>query len=248
MSVTPDSGEQLPPPPAVTRAPVRVDASIATLVPPFIAGRGAAPRPAPAQTAAVSYVETVSTTEPASAADTFPAAVRVDDERPQPPTPVPAPPDPVQSAPAPWWGNPSPTIANSVTTGNATPEHAHSPASIEVTDDESPQTGRGEFEGWELLEEEGSAEPAYGDEVPLIDGGREEFPLDAFIIPEHSQRLPTGYEEELAAMGERVAERLEDIARQIRARGIGSFGDTHDTDELSRILAALIAGYVSHAH
>jgi len=160
-----------------------------------------------------------------------------------PVTPAP----PAQATPAPWWGSPAPSVAGGGPAVLRAAEPRIEPSTASEQDDDDSVDSSG-LDGWNMLEEEGSAEPAYGDEAPLVDGGREEFPLDAFIIPEHSQRLPTGYEEELAHITERIAERLEDMARQIRARGIGSLGDTQDTDELSRIMAALIAGYVSHAH
>ena len=72
------------------------------------------------------------------------------------------------------------------------------------------------------------------------------FPLDAFFIPDDAQRLPTGYD--LAHdEAEHLADRLEQLARQVRARGLGALGEAAGHDELTRAIAAAVAGYVQRA-
>ncbi|HEX6132966.1 MAG TPA: hypothetical protein VFZ24_03215, partial [Longimicrobiales bacterium] len=71
---------------------------------------------------------------------------------------------------------------------------------------------------------------------------RTDFPLDAFIVPGGTQRMPAGYETEVAQL---VARRLDDLAQQLRSDGLAALGHAHDVDELSRVFAAIIAGYVA---
>jgi hypothetical protein len=56
--------------------------------------------------------------------------------------------------------------------------------------------------------------------------------------------VPSGYDPaEHRAMAERVASRLEETARLIRERGIGALGGAHGGDELTRLIAAVAAGF-----
>lgn len=96
---------------------------------------------------------------------------------------------------------------------------------------------------WPLLTEQGSAEPAW-DSGEEIAGGPAEFPLDAFIIPEHAKRLPTGYEAEHDALSERIAARLDQLAQELRTSGLGQLGASPSADELTRLIAGVVAGYL----
>lgn len=81
-------------------------------------------------------------------------------------------------------------------------------------------------------------------DVPYVetDGPVPGFPLDAFIVPGGAAQLPEGYSQEI---GEAVADRLEALAGQIRTHGVESLGAGRDTDELARLVAALVTGFVS---
>jgi len=120
---------------------------------------------------------------------------------------------------------------------------AHEPMPWEEPAPPARDAAPGDDGSWPTLLEEGSAEPAW-DNGEEISGGPAEFPLDAFIIPEDSQRLPSGYEAEHDAIAERVASRLDELARQVRARGLPQLGAAPGADELSRLIAAVVAGYV----
>jgi hypothetical protein len=94
-----------------------------------------------------------------------------------------------------------------------------------------------------LLDEEASADPWDADTGPVdTGGGRSDFPLDAFIVPAGVHHAPSGYDADVAR---RVALRLDEIARQLRGGGLQSLGRAHSTDELSRVLAAIVTGYVA---
>ena len=71
---------------------------------------------------------------------------------------------------------------------------------------------------------------------------RSEFPLDAFIVPAGVQNV-SGYRD--ADVAQRVAHRLDELARQLRDGGFSSLGSTATVDELSRVLAAVVTGYVA---
>jgi hypothetical protein len=92
---------------------------------------------------------------------------------------------------------------------------------------------------------------------PAIDGGGgpvsapfgslpDSFFADAFLPPGAMQ--PTDAADEQHAeriMAERVAERLDDLSRMIRENGLGALGGSLHPDQLSRVLAAVVAGYVA---
>jgi hypothetical protein len=80
------------------------------------------------------------------------------------------------------------------------------------------------------------AEPDDGDEV------RSDFPLDAFIVPAGVQNVG-GYDDDDVAR--QVAHRLDELARQLRAGGLRALGSTDSVDELSRVLAAIVTGYLA---
>jgi hypothetical protein len=93
------------------------------------------------------------------------------------------------------------------------------------------------------IEEEETVTPASRG----ADEGEIAFPIDAFIIPEDSQRVPTGMAPGTGAavVGE-LADRLARLANELRAEGEPvlqrrlSAGDRLDT-----VLAALLAGFVA---
>jgi hypothetical protein len=112
-------------------------------------------------------------------------------------------------------------------------------------------------EGWPDVREEGSAMAAWdsGDDgaaTPAADERGEEdqpeadaaFPIEAFFVPGDSQRIPSGYDDaEHRAIAARVAARLEEMAAQVRQYGIAALGATKDADELTRLIAGVVAGF-----
>jgi hypothetical protein len=122
-------------------------------------------------------------------------------------------------------------------------------------------------DAWPVAAPAGSAMPPWGDgvsaeppeeshaatasksghseeDVPYLetDGPVAGFPLDAFIVPGGAAQLPEGYSQEIRAA---VADRLEALARAIRTDGIDTLSAGRDVDELARLVAALVAGYMS---
>jgi hypothetical protein len=91
--------------------------------------------------------------------------------------------------------------------------------------------------------------PAAGDRPASIqaveeDGGDAEFPLEAFFVPDHCTRMPAGYDPEVhRAISQRVAARLDELAATIRRSGMHTIGATPSADDLSRIVAAVVAGF-----
>ncbi|HSK18178.1 MAG TPA: hypothetical protein VK912_03510 [Longimicrobiales bacterium] len=115
----------------------------------------------------------------------------------------------------------------------------------DVPEDRAPAPMEDSLEeiGELLLDEEASADPWAADRRAGDTGsGRPDFPLDAFIVPAGVHHAPTGYDADVAR---RVALRLDELARQLRGGGLQSLGRTHSTDELSRVLAAIVTGYVA---
>ncbi|HSJ30697.1 MAG TPA: hypothetical protein VK933_04635 [Longimicrobiales bacterium] len=94
-----------------------------------------------------------------------------------------------------------------------------------------------------LLDDEAPTDPWDADTRPRdAADGRSDFPLDAFIVPAGVHHAPTGYDADVAR---RVALRLDELARQLRGDGLQSLGRTGSTDELSRVLAAIVTGFVA---
>jgi hypothetical protein len=137
---------------------------------------------------------------------------------------------------------------------------------------DADQAGADVFGGdrWPHLQEQGAAMPAWDDgSADEASAARTErpaaaFPLDAFFVPEHSRRVPAGYDEaEHREMAERLAGQLEALAGALRQRGMlalagplpgaaplsgpslgaASPGGSRGTDELGRLIAAVVAGY-----
>jgi hypothetical protein len=78
-------------------------------------------------------------------------------------------------------------------------------------------------------------------EAEVEDAGT--FPLNAFIVPAGVQHMPRGYDD--TDVAHRVAHRLDELAQQLRDGGLGALGTAGTVDELSRVLAAIVTGYVS---
>lgn len=73
--------------------------------------------------------------------------------------------------------------------------------------------------------------------------GERDFPLNAFIVPAGVRHVPSGYDN--GDVAQRVAHRLDELARQLRIGGLRALGQAESADELSRVLAAIVTGYVS---
>lgn len=97
-----------------------------------------------------------------------------------------------------------------------------------------------------LLDEVAPVDPwdveAEPDDVDDVDDARSDFPLDAFIVPAGVQNV-SGYDDDDVAR--QVAHRLDQLARQLRDGGLRALGGTDSVDELSRVLAAIVTGYVA---
>jgi hypothetical protein len=81
---------------------------------------------------------------------------------------------------------------------------------------------------------------------------REEFPLDAFIVPEHTQHVPSGLENGLphaaphATPVTSLAERLEKLSRRLRVEDTDAVVRRLAAgDRLDSLLAGLLAGYLA---
>jgi hypothetical protein len=79
-----------------------------------------------------------------------------------------------------------------------------------------------------------------GDDAPARE---RDFPLNAFIVPAGVRHVPSGYDN--GDVAQRVAHRLDELARQLRSGGLRALGQAESADELSRVLAAIVTGYVS---
>lgn len=115
---------------------------------------------------------------------------------------------------------------------------------------------------WTEPAEEGVVEPMFEADVSdttaalaaisqahtRLDG---EFPLDAFIIPEHSQRLPSGLEGQPASENPHtpvtdLADRLEKLSHRLRVEEAGRvMGRMASGDKLDAMLAGLLGGFLA---
>jgi hypothetical protein len=93
-----------------------------------------------------------------------------------------------------------------------------------------------------LLDEVVPVDPWDVDPEPDDDDGRSDFPLDAFIVPAGVQSV-SGYDD--VDVAHQVARRLDQLAQQLRDGGLRSLGETGTVDELSRVLASIVTGYVA---
>jgi hypothetical protein len=113
-----------------------------------------------------------------------------------------------------------------------------------------------EAAAWPSLPEQDTAAPAWGmdsHEGDADSGAQTEtaadaddFPLDAFFVPADATRSPSGYDvSEHDAISERTAGRLDDLARFIRLRGVTGLDAHQSSDELTRLITAVITGFVA---
>jgi len=105
-------------------------------------------------------------------------------------------------------------------------------------------------------EVEGVVEPAFGEDLSSTTDGilastpEDEFPIDAFIIPEHAKRVPTGVPDPDHANhtdpSHELAERFEMLSRRLRAEDIESLlPSLARGDRFDALVAGFIAGYFS---
>lgn len=80
----------------------------------------------------------------------------------------------------------------------------------------------------------------------------EEFPLDAFIIPEHAQRIPNGFEGKKLPEPPAhtpvtdLADRLEKLSHRLRVEDANAVvARLAGGDRLDALLAGLLAGYIA---
>jgi len=111
-----------------------------------------------------------------------------------------------------------------------------------------------------VFADEGVVEPVFEEDVHATEEmlaesarGNAEFPMDAFIIPEDAERLPTGVAEngeapetgERSAAGE-IAARFENISKLLREEDVNELlRRLARGDKLDALLAGLLAGYLS---
>ncbi|MGH7445003.1 MAG: hypothetical protein ACREKM_09010, partial [Longimicrobiales bacterium] len=77
----------------------------------------------------------------------------------------------------------------------------------------------------------------------------DDFPLDAFIIPEGTERLPTGLLEADRRQRQRaseLADRLEALAWRLRREGYSALArQTAHGDPVDALIAGILAGYLA---
>ena len=151
------------------------------------------------------------------------------------------------------------------------PSVAHEPGPALTSDAEVSGDARA-LEDWEqsLEGEGGEAVPAWGDErsaeevafaapprlddegsvIPEAVVADQVFPMDAFIIPPHSKRLPKGLEHSEAVQGEiaeELAFRLDVMAERLRTEGFpGLLVLDANHRPVDTLLAGVLAGYLAH--
>jgi hypothetical protein len=143
--------------------------------------------------------------------------------------------------------------AASMSPAPSTSPTADEPMPWEVPEEVAADTP--EMVSWPHHAVQGAALPAWDDGT--ADGEAEEvapsrgdqqltaFPLDAFFVPLDSSSVPNGYgEAEHRALAGRVADRLEELARALRQRGMPVLGAGGTSDELARLIAAVVAGFL----
>ena len=115
---------------------------------------------------------------------------------------------------------------------------------------------------WDPTSDEGVVEPDFQADTDAVfeeltqqaEALREEFPLEAFIVPEHSDRVPTGMEgkplpqtPEPTALSS-LAERLEKLSHRLRVEDTDAVvRRLASGDRLDTLLAGLLAGYLAGA-
>jgi hypothetical protein len=120
----------------------------------------------------------------------------------------------------------------------------------------------GEAPPWDIVMEEGHAEPAFEADVDEMEAAlalfgepprqEAEFPLDAFIIPEETTHMPTGVEtpeareEPKRSAVDELAERLEKLSHRLRIDDTPAVLERLAAgDKLDAMLAGLLAGYLA---
>jgi hypothetical protein len=121
----------------------------------------------------------------------------------------------------------------------------------------SASSGGGGNEPWETPDE-GVVEPAFQADTDAAlaeldqQARREDFPLDAFIVPEETRRMPAGMEGQAMPAGPEpsqvtaLADRLEKLSHRLRVEETGAM--LHKLargDRLDALLAGLLAGYLA---
>jgi hypothetical protein len=99
----------------------------------------------------------------------------------------------------------------------------------------------------ESVEEHPDVGPAEPDTSGAPSGALPEaFFADAFYTPHMIEQSEVDDARDAEqVMAEQVAERLADLSRQIRERGFSALAETVDPDQLSRIIAGIVAGFVA---
>lgn len=111
------------------------------------------------------------------------------------------------------------------------------------------------------MDETGEVEPVFEADVSETEAAlaelsraarADEFPLDAFIIPEHAQRIPNGFEgKKLPAPPAHtpvteLADRLEKLSHRLRVEDANAvIARLAGGDKLDALLAGLLAGYIA---
>lgn len=129
-----------------------------------------------------------------------------------------------------------------------------------------PEPESDDLMGWSSMsDEDGIVEPMFEEDVAVTtaeilasaEAEREEFPVDAFIIPEDARRVPTGMAPDVVEAAKHhmhdkpdtaheIADRFEKLSRRLRNEEIDSLlpslmrGDRFDS-----LLAGFLAGYFS---
>ena len=113
---------------------------------------------------------------------------------------------------------------------------------------------------WDPMSDEGVVEPAFVADTDAVfeeltqqaESLREEFPLEAFIVPEQSDRVPTGMEgKPLPPAPEStpltsLAERLEKLSHRLRVEDTDAVvRRLAGGDRLDTLLAGLLAGFLA---
>lgn len=121
---------------------------------------------------------------------------------------------------------------------------------------EAPAGGTEAETPWQV-ENEGVAEPVFEEDVHateemLAEKAAGDFPLDAFIIPEDAQRLPTGVADQQptdangSGAAVEIAARFEHVSRLLREEDVNELlRKLARGDKLDALLAGLLAGYLA---
>jgi len=150
---------------------------------------------------------------------------------------------------------PTPEFASSVESEALASQDSEAIAEFASQPTEEP----GSELAWDTTDGEGVVEPAFEEDVHateemLAESARsaQEFPMDAFIIPEHTSRLPTGVADEESAEADEdgataeIAARFEEISKLLREEDVNELlVRLARGDRLDALLAGFLAGYLS---